>query len=252
MHNGPLTDAQRSWLALLSCPPGSALGGLTSLAMDGLEGFVETERYVVLPEGARRPHREGLVPHWSTQLGTADVHPLRQPRRTRPARSAIDAASWSRQERRSRAIVLAAVQQRITTPQQLWRVLPTRGACRHRALVAESILDAGGGIHSLPELDFEGIRRRRGLPEPSRQRVRRRRDGRYYLDAAWDAYGAACEIHGIPHLDVSQWEGDLERANEITIAGPRLLIFSSYAVRRQQERVGDQLSRLLRRGGWRG
>lgn len=251
-HNGPLTDTQRAWLALLSCPPDSALGGLSALVFAGLEGFVEEATHVVLPEGSKRPRRAGLIPHWSTQLGADEVHPLRFPRRTRPPRSVIDAASWSKQERRARAVVLAAVQQGVIHPRQLRQVLPSRGACRHRALIDESILDAGGGIHSLPELDFEHIRRRCRLPPPDRQSVLRRSDGRYYLDVKWRAYAAACEIHGIPHLRVLDWESDLERANEITIAGPRLLIFSSYAVRRHAARVGDQLERLLRRGGYRG
>jgi hypothetical protein len=130
--------------------------------------------------------------------------------------------------------------------------LSRRGPCRHRALIVESILDARGGIQSIPELDFELIRRRHGLPEPLRQSIRRRRDGKCYLDAEWPDYDTACEIHGIPHIRVAQWESDLARANEIVIAGPRLLVFSSYAVRRQQPRVGDQLVRMLRRGGWPG
>jgi hypothetical protein len=50
---------------------------------------------------------------------------------------------------------------------------------------------------------------------------------------------------------VTQWDSDLDRANEIVIGGPRLLIFSSYAVRHEQPRVGDQLMRMLCRGGWR-
>lgn len=101
-------------------------------------------------------------------------------------------------------------------------------------------------------MDVERIRRRLGLPEPSRQSRARRPDGRYYLDLEWRAYGVAVEIHGIPHLRVLQWESDLERANEIVIEGPRLLIFSSYAARHEQDRVGAQLLRLLRRGGWNG
>lgn len=76
--------------------------------------------------------------------------------------------------------------------------------------------------------------------------------GRYYLDVEWRAHDTACEIHGLPHLQVVQWESDLSRINEITIAGPRVLVFSSYAVRRMSDRVGDQLIRMLRRGGWRG
>lgn len=249
-HNGPLTETQRAWVALLSCPAGAALAGLSSLAFDGLNGFNQESIDVVLPEGAKRRPRTRVVPHWSTQLGPDAVHPLRRPRRTRPPRSVLDAASWSKQERRSRAVILSSVQQGLAHPRQLLATLPDRGACRHRALITESILDAEGGA-LVAELDFEHIRRRRRLPEPTRQLMVKRRDGRYYLDASWERYGAACEIHGIPHLDVLQWEGDLERANEITIVGPRLLVFSSYAIRRRGDRVGDQLERLLRRGGWR-
>ncbi len=254
LHNGPLTSIQRARVALLGCPPGSALGGLTALELDGLEGFRHPTPYVVMPEGRRRPRYVDVVPHWSRELSSADVHPLRDPRRTRPARSMLDAASWSpwKAERRARAIVLAGVQQRLAPTRDLRDALTRRGPCRHRALIVESILDAHGGIQSLPERDFDDVVRRGGLPVPTRQSPRQRSDGRYYLDVEWRGLGAACEIHGIPHLAVTQWESDLARANEITIAGPRLLVFSSYAIRRHPDRVGDQLARLLRRGGWRG
>jgi len=253
LHNGPLTLDQRARVALLGCPPGSALGGLTALGFDGLEGFDHPTPFVVMPQGRRGPRYDDVVPHWSRELSDADVHPLRTPRRTRPARSMLDAASWCPwgAERRARAIVLAGVQQRLAPTRALREALTRRGPCRHRALIVESILDAHGGIQSLPERDFDQVVRDRGLPTPTRQSPRQRSDGRYYLDVEWRGFGVACEIHGIPHLAVKQWESDLERANEITIAGPRLLVFSSYAVRRHPARVGDQLERLLRRGGWR-
>lgn len=253
-HNGPLDTADEHLVALLSCSPGAALAGLTALQYDGLTGFESDDIDIVLPEGARRLDRSGVTYHWSTMLSDADVHPLRTPRRTRPHRCVVDAASWSpwRAERRVRAIVLAGVQQGLVRPRDLRKALSRRGPCRHRALIVESILDARGGIQSIPEFDFEMIRRRHGLPEPVRQSIRRRKDGKFYLDAEWPDYDTACEIHGIPHIRVTQWESDLARANEIVIAGPRLLVFSSYAVRRQQARVADQLLRMLRRGGWRG
>jgi hypothetical protein len=253
-HNGPLDRVDDDLVALLSCAPGAALAGVSALRYDGLTGFEADSIDIVSPEGARRLDRPGVTHHWSTMLSDTDVHPLRAPRRTRPQRSVVDAASWSpwSAERRARALVLACVQQGLARPRDLRDALSRRGPCRHRALIVESILDARGGIQSIPELDFELIRRRHGLPEPLRQSIRRRRDGKCYLDAEWPDYDTACEIHGIPHIRVAQWESDLARANEIVIAGPRLLVFSSYAVRRQQPRVGDQLVRMLRRGGWPG
>src|SRR5262245_3064138 len=257
LHNGPLQQAERDQIALLGCASGSVLGGLTALTYDGFSGVETDGIHVVLPEGADRPLRDGVILHWSTMLTDADVHPLRMPLRTRPQRSLVDAASWCSWscERRARTIVLTGVPQGLARPRDLRDLrdaLSRRGSCRHRALLVESILDARGGIQSIPELDFDLIRRRHRLPEPKRQPVRRRKDGKCYLDVEWTDFDTACEIHGMPHLRVPQWESDLERANEVMIVGLRLLVFSSYAVRRQQSRVGDQLVRMLRRGGWRG
>lgn len=251
-HNGPLTEDQRRLVALHGAAPGTVFGGLTALALDGFTGFEEDEVHLVLPEGVGRPTAPWVVPHWSTVLDPRDVHPWRCPPRTRTARSLVDAASWQRHPRRARAIVLAGVQQRLTSTRHLRDALSRRGPCRHRRLITESILDSAGGIQSLPERDVEQIRRRFHLPEPSRQSPVRRRDGRYFLDLEWRQYDVGAEIHGIPHLQVVQWESDLERANEIVIEGPRLLIFSSYATRHESDRVGHQLVRLLRRGGWTG
>jgi len=119
-------------------------------------------------------------------------------------------------------------------------------------LIKESILDADGGIHSLPERDFEMIRHQHGLPRPTRQKVVQRADGRFFLDVGWDDFEAAVEINGIPHLQVLQWDQDLLRANEIVIRGSRLIIFSSYAVRHEADQVAQQVIALLRRQGWRG
>ncbi len=256
LHNGPLSSAQQQWVALLACARGSVLGGITALRCDGFTGLHSEDELprVVQPMGARVASYAGVEVHWSEYMDGRDVHPLRRPPRHRPARAAVDEASWTphAKEKRARAIILSVAQQRMAAPRHFREALDRRGACRHRALIVESVLDAAGGIQALPERDFDRIRIEFGLPEPTRQAKVKRDDGRYYLDVEWRAYGTACEIHGIPHLRVSQWEADLERINEITIEGPRVLVFSSYAIRRMSDRVADQLIRMLRRGGWRG
>jgi hypothetical protein len=217
-HTGPLTPAQRDWVALLAAPPGSVLGGLTALAHDGFSSFAPSRPVVVAPMSAAPVSYDDLDLHWSVYLDDRDVHPLRTPPRTRPARSVIDAASWERHERRAREIVLSAAQQGVVTPRTLRGALVRRGTCRHRALIVESYLDA-------------------------LQAVVRRRDGRYYLDVWWEAFNLAVEVHGIPHTDVERWDGDLLRLNEVVIRGRRTLVFSSYAIRRQRPVVVDQLWR---------
>jgi hypothetical protein len=142
VHNGPLTQQQQSFAVLLRCPPGSALSGPTAAACDGLDlgriGVDGEAVHVTLPCGNRRPRDLRAVVHWSEFLDDRDVHPTREPRRTRIARSIVDAASWQRTDRMARAVVLAGVQQRLVTPDRLDDALSRRGQCGHHGLILES------------------------------------------------------------------------------------------------------------------
>lgn len=249
-HNGPLTPDQEMWVCLLAAPPRSALAGPTAARLEGLRGFESGATWIVVPGGRRKLKRPGTVVLWSTRLGPDDVHTLRVPRRTCIERSVLDMSINAASSRAARAPLLAAVQQGVTMSGRLREALTRRGPCAHHALMEETIADADGGIHSLPEKEFELILRRRGLPQPTRQRIVRRPDGRYYLDADWDQFDLSAEIHGIPHLEVRHWDADLDRYNELTLDGRRLLQFASYAVRHLPARVGDQVERGLRRSGF--
>ncbi|WP_286931269.1 MULTISPECIES: hypothetical protein [Aeromicrobium] len=244
-HNGPLTSDQleRAWLA--ASPSRSALAGLTAARRWGLKGFDAERISIVLPEGGRRPHGD-IELHWSTQLDGVDVPP-NEPRRTTLERSIVDAASWAATPRRARALVIAAFQQRLTSVVRMRRVLERRGNCRHKSLIIQSVLDARGGIQSLPERDFDALRLAARLPRPTRQARAKGRDGRYYLDAWWERFNLAVEIHGIPHLAIDQWSDDLHRSNELVIDGRRVLAFSSFSIRHEPDRVIDQLLRATAR-----
>ncbi|SKB03171.1 hypothetical protein [Aeromicrobium choanae] len=244
-HSGPLTADQRERVVLAACPPGSALAGLTAATRLGLRGFEPSQVHVVLPSGAKRPSTAAVV-HWSTMLGTEDVPANRSPRMTSLERSVIDAASWASTKQAARVLVIAAFQQRLTNVRRMRDALSRRGPCRHRAVIIQSILDAAGGIQSLPERDFDEIRLLAGLPRPSRQVRAEGQDHRYYLDVWWEESHLAVEIHGIPHLAVEQWSDDLHRTNELVIDGRRVLVFSSFAIRHQRDLVIDQLRRAAR------
>lgn len=249
-HNGPLTPAERIRVALLACGTGAVLGGLTALGVDHFKGIEDARPTVVMPIGSKPPPYDDVTPHWSKWLGADDVHPLRKPERTRPERSLVDAASWAVSAAQARLIIIAGLQQGLSTTRMLREALTRRGRCKRRSIIVESILDAAGGIQSLPERDFREICRLLRLPKPSRQRPVRGKDGRYYLDVDWDEFGVSVEIHGIPHLEVAQWDADLDRANEVVIGDKRLLIFSSFGVRHRSDRVGDQVQRMLVSAGW--
>jgi hypothetical protein len=251
-HNGALTPREDIEVALALCPPAAAIGGITALELDGFQPVRHSRPQVILPEGARAPRSTRVITHWSTKLDERDVHPTRTPRRTRPARSVVDQASWSSTDRAARSVVLAAMQQGLVSPRSVREALTRRGTCHWRAVIVQSVLDAAGGIQSLPERDFDEICRSRRLPRSTRQRTLKRPDGRAFLDVSWDEFDVAVEIHGIPHMLVQEWDADLDRANEVMIAGPRLLAFTSFAVRHRKQRVGDQVEALLRRSGWPG
>jgi hypothetical protein len=260
LHNGPPTEEQRVWTGLLSAPPGAMLHGLSAAQYDGLRGITPDVLTLVVPGSSRNCRKRlkdiaatwPVAIRWSTVLGPADVAPAALPPRTRLARSLVDAAAERVTERRARVIVLAGVQQRLVLPSALSDALSRRGRCRNRAIISEAVVDALGGVESLPESDFNNIVRRQNLPEPRRQQVLKRPDGRYFLDNDWPQYGVRAEIHGIPHFEVRNWDNDLLRQNDISIEGGGLLLFSSYATRHLQQKVGDQLGRMLRRRGWTG
>jgi len=251
-HNGPLTPQQHLWVALCAAPPGSVLSGATAAAQDGLRGFEDRTIHVTIRQGQRRPLVDGAAFRWSGQLSALDVHPLRSPPRTRTARSLLDMAADATSDRAARSVLLAGVQQRLVQPPALTEALLTRGPCLRHALILETIEDSTGGVHSVPEREFRQLVRARGLPEPARQRLLQRPDGRYYLDSDWSDYGVSVEVQGSHHHRIESWDDDLERHNAISAGGRRVMHFSSYAIRHRSGRVASLLAEALQTGGWRG
>lgn len=249
-HSGTLTEAERDAAALAAAPPGSVLAGLTALRIDGFSGPQVDSRFVVAPPGRRAHQVENLITHWSGELSTRDVHPLRQPARTRPARSAVDAASWSGSPRRARWITIAVIQQGIATARQIREALERRGRCRHRGIILESTYDAEGGKHSLPERDFALIWSALQLPPLEHQKPVRGNRGHFFLDAWCPYLGFGVEVHGVPHRDLAHWDADVTRANEVIIEGRPHLTFTSYAVRHERLAVADQLQRMAASRDW--
>lgn len=251
LHNGPPTPAQLMWAALEGSPPGSALSGPTALRLGGLARMPMLPVHVTIPRGHARPPVDAAV-HWSGHLDERDVHPGLKPRRTRLARSVCDWAAWQDGDRAARGVVLDSFQQRLVSAEQMREALSRRGPCRHHAIILESIEDAVGGIASVPEREFVDIVRKWQLPTPEHQVIRRRPNGRYYLDVKWRTYDLSAEIEGVHHFAVEQREADLDRLNELTIDGEDVLLFTSFAIRHRPAKVGLLLMRALVARGWTG
>ena len=184
-HSGPMTQKQQLWAALLWAGEGAVLAGITAARLDGLEGFSGGERALqpihLLVPACRSVRRKSpglsVVVHYSTMLGSGDVHPLREPRRTRVARSLVDAAAWAGSDRRAQALLAAGVQQRLVRPGDLLAVVTGNERRPRRAMIKATLDDITGGAQALSELDFTRLVRRHRLPEPDRQYAWTRPDG---------------------------------------------------------------------------
>ena len=109
------------------------------------------------PGYKRRTPPPGLAvaTHYTRALTDEDVHPLRQPRRTRIARSLVDAAAWMPQptgrDGGSRRRGAAATRARMD---DLHRVADRIETLHRRKLIKETIGDIAGGSQALSEFDF--------------------------------------------------------------------------------------------------
>jgi very-short-patch-repair endonuclease len=262
-HSGPLTDRQILRAALLRAGPRAVLAGLTAARLDGLTGFgdkasfAESAVHLLVPYGYRRrtpPVRLWVITHYSRELTDADVHPTRQPRRTRIARSLVDAAAWMPTDRGAMAVLAAGVQQRLVRVDDLRQVIARIETLRRRTLMTGILDDVMGGAQALSELDFtRRVVRAYRLPEPSRQVARRDSRGRRrWTDVMWDDYKVAAEIDGAQHTEdpLQRWD-DMERDNDLNVDGYRTLRFPAWLVRQHPELVARQIRRALRGAGYR-
>ncbi|HEX3516902.1 MAG TPA: DUF559 domain-containing protein [Trebonia sp.] len=195
-----------------------------------------------------------MITHYSRELTGADVHPTRRPRRTRIARSLVDAAAWMPTDRGAMAVLAAGVQQRLVRVDDLRQVTARIETLRRRTLMTGILDDITGGAQALSELDFtRQVVRAYRLPEPSRQVARRDSRGRRrWTDVLWDDCKVAAEIDGAQHTEdpLQRWD-DMERDNDLNVDGYRTLRFPAWLVRRHPELVARQIRGALRAAGYR-
>lgn len=248
-HNGPLTSEQVTWVALLRSPRGAVLAAETAAVRRGLRWPVPARPQLLVPAAGPFPHLMGVDVRRSHVLGPLDVHPTAQPPQLRLPRAVVDAAVLSRRADDVRALLCAPVQQRLLHAGHLREAVHRLGPLRHRALVLRTLLDVENGAHSTREIAFGLLLRRAALPPPSRQVVRRHRDGRRYLDAVWERQGLHVEIDGLGHLLVVQWGADCDRTNELELgvdgSVTRRLRFPGYWLDERPEHVLEQVRRGL-------
>ncbi|GAC1440562.1 MAG: hypothetical protein NVS3B26_10060 [Mycobacteriales bacterium] len=248
VHNGPLSVHARRWIAVLETSPRAALDGVTALQEAGVQ-LADSPIHVIAPRGSRPRRRPGVVTRESRLFREEDVTTVGI-RRLLPAVAAASAARWATSDRQSKLFVLMCVQQRLATVDAVREAVERLPRSRRRAMLLQVVAAAASGVHSLGELDVAEDLRRRGLPEPDRQAIRRRESGTQYLDCDFPAHAVVLEIDGAGHAGPSQRLSDLLR--DLTeAAGGRFVIrlpLEIYYLDR--EAVLERLEAVFAGRGW--
>ena len=121
-----------------------------------------------------------------------------------------------------------------------------RQAGKRRRFLETIITDLLDGARALGELDVARELRRRGLPAPARQVVRKGRNGRYYLDLYWPDLGVVVEVDGIHHTWAENVVGDALRHNELALARDVVLRVPLLGLRLQPDDFYAQIESALR------
>ena len=250
VHAGPLPEAALRWVAVLEGGPRAFLDGVSSLQAGGLTKFDSAVIRVSVPRGAKIRRVKGVDIRQTRRWAADDLAPGSGVPRSRNDVAAIRAALWARSDKQAALVLTMAVQQGLVTPEALGVEMLRIRRDRRRALLHAVLLDLLGGVRSLGEREFARECRRRGIPEPSRQVVRRGRNGTYYLDVIWDEWDVVVEIDGIHHLWAQNVVSDALRQNDVTLQDAVVLRLPLLGFRVAIDEFFDQIQRALVARGW--
>jgi hypothetical protein len=247
--SGPLGVPQRRWIAVLATR--GTLAGFSALEAAGLRGYPKPYTEVLIPSSRRVRAPADTVVRRTRHLPVADAAIGSLPGSTTVARALVDAGQWARDDAEAVAVVAAGFQQRLVAGDDVHSVLARMRGVRRERLIREAAEAARGGSESISEIEFLRLCARNGLPEPSRQVVRRDGQGRRrYRDALFEPYAVHVEVDGSQHMEVRAWGEDMRQHNDIAIAGERLLRFTAWQVRHTPADVAMQIRAALTAAGW--
>jgi very-short-patch-repair endonuclease len=219
---------------------GAALDGAVALLAAGMTGFRADHVDVSIPHRNRWHRLDGVRVHRRRRMPAVMVAGIP---RVRPELAVVHAAAWASSDRQAALLLCLVVQQRLVRPTDLQAACAATRRMRRGSLIRHVVADVCDGAHSLGELDFGRLCRRHGLPRPNRQVVRSTRDGRVYLDVAWDDVGLVVEIDGGHHGMALNPVDDALRQNEVVISGSRVLRIPVVGLRIAADSFMDQVLR---------
>lgn len=249
-HNGPMTPAQREWVAILSCWP-SAL--CHESALPGRE-----PREVHLAVSLRRTldPGPGIVLHRMSDLdGRIDWRA--NPPRQRTEHAVIDVMA-ERIRAEDVAGAYAALTEacfRRTHPDRVLRVLERRARVHGRALIRGMLTDLRDGACSVLERGYlRDVERAHGLPRGERQVASTATGGLTKQDVRYKTYGLVVELNGrAVHDNTETWDADARRDLAELVTSDAVTARMTYGlVFREGCQTARRLETYFRRKGWTG
>ncbi len=248
LHNGPVTDAQHQWAAVFQGGPRAKLDGASALVAGGLERYTVDRLRVSVPRGAQARRTARYDVRQTRRWRSDDLAPSGVPR-ARPAAAAVRGALWAVSDRQATYLLTVTVQQGLASAEAIGAeaLIVTRD--KRRLLIQAVVGELMGGARSLGEVDVARELRKRGLPAPTRQAVRKDRRGRYFLDLYWPEWRLVVEVDGIHHSWAENVVSDALRQNTLAIAGDTVLRLPLLGLRLRPDDFFEQIEAALRANG---
>jgi very-short-patch-repair endonuclease len=237
-----------SWAAVFQGGPRACLDGASSLLAGGLERFEVDRVRVSVPRGARVRRNPRYDIRQTRRWSADDIVRAGIPR-TRNDVAAVRGALWAVSDRQATYLLTLAVQQGLATAERIGLQLLRISRDRRRALLHTVVNDLLDGARALGELDVARELRRRGLPPPERQVLRKDARNRYYLDLYWPQWHLVVEIDGIHHTWAENVVGDALRQNALALDGDTVLRLPLLGLRLCPDDFFDQIEQALVDGG---
>lgn len=248
LHSGPLLELGKWWSAVFEGGPRACLDGASSLIAGGLTGFDVDQIRVSVPRGARVVRSRGIDVRQTRRLVPTDVVEVGVPR-TRTETAAVRGALWAKSDKQAALLLTMVVQQGLSTPERIGTQLLRIRRDARRAFLHAVVLDLLGGARSLAELEVAQECRRRGLPEPSRQVIRKGANGKYYLDLIWERWNVVVEVDGIHHSWADHVVTDALRQNDLTLQHATVLRLPVLGLRVAPDEFFAQIEQALLAAG---
>lgn len=249
VHNSSVSAAGEQWAAVFQGGPRAQLDGASSLVASGLERFAVDRVRVSVPRGARVRRNRRFDIRQTRRWAAADLAPSGIPR-TRVEVAAVRGALWARTDKEATYLLTLVVQQGLASAAAIGVELLRVRRDKRRLLLHAVVNDLLDGARSLGEIDVAHALRRRGLPEPVRQVLRRDRANRYYLDLYWPDLHLVVEVDGIHHSWAENVVGDALRQNALALDGDTVLRLPLLGLRLDPTAFFDQIELAMRAAGW--